>query len=349
MEAEKLTQEAYGESAAAKRGTLVHAWLAGEVDLDGKPIELDDSEQETAGFLQERATDQVHRIFGEEATLELVEKRLWLTINGQKLASGQFDRCVYTPSVALVIDFKTGWAEPDPAEQNSQMKLLAVLVALHMPSMLREVIVQVISGPFGVTEARYDLPALARAYSDILRTLKAIQDPIAPLNPSAEACLYCPAINICQAVKNLIAPVAKTQVSALPDGIRGAKLLDEVTLLEKHLKEIKKYYEKRYNADPIYRLPGYELAPGNEVREVTDWDKAKLRLGEYLDDDQMKEAQSYTIGKLEATLAKSLGITADQAKEKLNHILNGLIVKNQNKSSLKRIKGVPKLVTLELP
>ena len=362
-EARQLGQAAHETSPAAERGALIHAWLAGTLDEDGNEIKLDDSEQQTADFLQERATEQVHRIFGDEPTLELAEKRLWLTVNGRKAASGRFDRVIYTPTVALVQDFKTGWSEPDPAEQNSQMKLLAVLVALSLPSMLREVVVQVISGPFGVTEARYDLAALAKAYSEILETLRAIQDPMAPLNPSPEACRFCSAINICQAVKNLIVPVAKTQVSALPDGARGAKLLDEVAVLEKHFKEIKKYYERRCN-EPTYKLPGYKLVngnevqevtdwcyalvPGNEVREIADWKKAEMRLAEYLDTDQLKEAQSYTIGKLETALAKSLKLTAEQAKEKLNQILDGLIIRNQNKSNLKRI-GKPRLVEINLP
>src|SRR5258707_13657294 len=232
-EARRLRQSAHESSPAAERGELIHAWLAGVADEDGNEIKLDESEQQTAGFLQERATDQVHRIFGEEQTLELAEKRLWLTVNGQRLASGRFDRCVYTPSVALVQDFKTGWAEPDPAEQNSQMKVLAVLVGLNLPRTLCKVIVQVISGPYGVSEATYDYPALAKAYSDILATLRAIQDPLAPLSPSPEACRYCPAINVCQAVKSL-AP-AMREVEALPDGEIGAELLDSVEVLQKRL------------------------------------------------------------------------------------------------------------------
>src|SRR4029077_4173213 len=271
----------------------------------------------------------------------------------KRLLSGQADRVIYNPKtgVVLVQDFKTGWSEPDPAEQNSQLKVLAVLAALYLRKIgvtVREVIVQIISGPFGVTEARYDYPALAKAYESILSTLRAIHDPMAPLNPSPEACGFCGAINICQAVKNRILPVARTQVSALPDGARGAKLLDEIALLEKHFKEIKKYYERRHVEDPTYKLPGYGLVPGNEVREITDWDKAKLRLSEYLDANQLKEAESYTLGKLESALAKSLKLTGDQAKEKLNQILGDLITKNPNKSSLKRVSAKGR-VTVELP
>jgi PD-(D/E)XK nuclease superfamily len=113
-EARQLGQAAHETSPAAQRGSLIHAYLAGVVDEDGTEIKLDESERQTADFLQERATEQVKRIFGDEPTLELAEKRLWLTVGGRKAASGRFDRVIYTPTVALVQDFKTGWSEPDP-------------------------------------------------------------------------------------------------------------------------------------------------------------------------------------------------------------------------------------------
>jgi hypothetical protein len=348
-EARALGQSAHETSLAAERGALIHAWLAGVVDEDAE-IKLDDSEQQTADFLQERATEQVHRIFGEEPTLELAEKRLWLTVNGRKAASGRFDRVIYTPNVALVQDFKTGWREPDPAEQNSQMKVLAVLVALHMPSMLREVVVQIISGPFGVTEARYNLTALAKAYNEILSTLRAIQDPMAPLNPSPEACRYCPAAAICQPCRDLLSPPTKFQVATLPiEPDRAAKLLDEIAILEGVFEQVKKHYADRLTADPAYRISGYEMVPGAAEREILDWKTAKLRLGEYLDADQLELAASYGIGKVESALARELKLTPKQAKEKFNAILNGLIELKTKKASLKRVSGKPRLTEIILP
>jgi Protein of unknown function (DUF2800) len=348
-EARQLGQAAHETSPAAERGALIHAYLAGVVDEDGTEIKLDESEQQTADFLQKRATEQVHRIFGDEPTLELAEKRLWLTVNGRKAASGRFDRVVYTPSVALVQDFKTGWREPDPVEQNSQMKVLAVLVALHLPRTLRKVIVQVISGPYGVSEATYGDQELAPAYDDIHRTLKAIQDPMAPLSPGPEACRYCPAINICQAVKNLIVPVAKTQVSALPDGARGAKLLDEVELLQEHLDSIREHYAQRLTADPAYDLPGYAMVPGNVRREVKDWEAARQRLGEWLELDEINGAANYRLMDLEKALGRKLGLKGKPLKERMGEILRGLIEEKANAASLKRVSGKPRLVTIELP
>jgi len=347
-EAKQLGQSAHETSPAARRGELIHSYLAGEVDEDGTEIKLDDSEQQTADFLQERATDQVHRIFGDEATLELAEKRLWLTVNGQRLASGRFDRCVYTPSVALVQDFKTGWAEPDPAEQNSQMKVLAVLVALHLPRTMRKVVIQVISGPFGVSEAIYDYPALAKAYDDVLATLRALQDPMAPLSPSPEACRYCPAINVCQAVKSL-AP-AMREVEALPDGELGAELLDSVEILQKRLDSIREHYARRLTADPAYDLPGYAMVPGAIRREIKSehWEAVRQRLAEWLDLSEIEAASNYRLMDLERALGKKLKIRGKELKERMNAILQGLVEEKPNAASLKRISK-PKLVTLELP
>lgn len=344
-EARRLGQEAHVGSAAAKRGALIHAWLAGEVDEDGTEIKLDDSEVATADFLQERATDQVKRIFGDEPTQQLSEKRLWFTLNGQLRASGQFDRCIYTPSVALVQDFKTGWSEPDPAEQNAQMKFLAVAVALHLPRSLRKVIVQVISGPHGVSEATYDYPALAKAYSDVLGTLRAIQDERASLVPSVEACRYCPAINVCPAVKKLVPTMSEAE--ALPDGTGAADLLGSVEILQKRIDAIREYYAGRLTDDPSYAIPGWAMVPGVVRREVADWEAARQRLGEWLEIEDIQGAANYRLGDLEKALGRKLQLRGKELKARMGEILQGLIEERPNAASLKRVKGAPKPVTAE--
>jgi hypothetical protein len=345
QESKRLHQEAHVSNEFSEAGDRIHAFLAGVPDEDGKEIALSESEAQTADILQERSTEQVARIFGDETTQQLNEKRLWLELHGRPALSGRFDRVVYMERVALVQDFKSGFSEPDPAEQNSQMKVLAVLTAIALPS-IREVIVQVISGPYGVTEARYDLPTLGMAYGDIVTTLRAIHAPDALLVPSPEACHYCPAINVCSAVKSLIKPVVTLQVSALPDGERAARLLDEVELLEEHLSEIKAYYQGRMSLDPAYTIPGYAMVPGNVRREVTDWEVARARLTEYLELDDIKGAANYRLGDLEKALGKKLKLKGKPLKERLGQILDGLIVEKQNGASLKRVSCKPSVATL---
>jgi hypothetical protein len=349
QEARKIGQAAHETSPAAQRGSLIHAYLAGQPDEDGAEIVLTDTERTTADFLQERAQGEVQRIFGEQNVQQFDEQRLWLTLHGGRMLSGRFDRCVYTAEVALVQDFKTGWSEPDPAEQNSQMKVLAVLVGLNLPRTLRKVVVQVISGPFGVSEATYDYPALAAAYESLLATLRAIQDPMAPLSPSPEACRYCPAAMICQPCRDLLSPPTKFQVAMLPDDPeRAAKLLDEITVLESVFEAVRKYYADRLSADPVYRISGWAMMPGVVRREVTDWEAARQRLAEWLDLSEIEAASNYRLGDLERALGKKLGLRGKELKERMNVILTGLVEERPNAASLKRVKGKA-LVTVELP
>jgi hypothetical protein len=262
--------------------------------------------------------------------------------------SGQVDRLYYNETTALVIDIKTGWSEPDPAQQNAQLKVLAVLVALALPKTIREVIVQIISGPYGITEARYGLEELAQAYDDIRTTLSQINAPDAPLVPGPDQCRYCPAINICQAARDLVEPMTKLRISALPDGTRAAQLLDKITVLRNLFDSVEEFYAEKLSEDPTYDLPNYAMIPGSIRREVTNWEAAHARLGEYLEGAQLWGAANYRLGDIERALAKKLKLKGPALKAKLAEILHGLIEEKQNAASLKRVKGEPKLVSLEL-
>jgi hypothetical protein len=333
QEAERIGQSAHLESDDAASGNRIHAWLNGE-----KP-ELTDSEATTAANLKERGDWQIERIFEGREYQQLREKRLWLHLDGKPALSGRFDVVSYTNELALVQDYKTGFREPDAAEDNAQLRVLAVLIALNLPT-VKEVIVQIVSGPFGITEARYSLAELSAAYEDIVKTLRAINAPDAPFNPSPEACKFCGAKLICQAIKDqVVKPLTKLQMSALPlDGPRAAKLLDEVEIMAGLLKEIKKFYAAQFE-DPAYSIPGYAMVPGALVREVVDWDAARSRLAEFLPIEQLNSAADYRLGELEKSLGKALKLKAKEAKEKMNQVLKGLVTEKQNASSLKRVKG----------
>lgn len=339
QEAARIGQSAHVESEDAAKGDRIHAWLAGQ------KLELVESEATTAAFLKERADWQVERIFEGKEYQQLREKRLWLHLDGKPALSGRFDVVSYTNELALVQDYKCGFSEP--AEDNAQLKVLAVLIALNLPS-VKEVVVQLVSGPYGVTEARYSLSELSAAYEDIVATLRKIDAPDAPFSPSPEACKFCGAKLICQAVKDqIVKPLTKLQMSALPaDGPRAAKLLDEVEIMAGLLKEIKKFYAAKFE-DPAYTIPGYQMVPGNTVREVTDWEVARSRLSKFLPIEQLNSAADYRLGELEKSLGKELKLKAPQAKEKMNQILDGLLETKQNASSLKRMKGEAKVMLQE--
>jgi hypothetical protein len=345
QEARKLGQLAHERSVDAARGTRIHAYLAGVPDEDGNEIKLTESEQITADFLQTRAQGEAQRIFGDEPTQQMSEKRLWLSYQGKKALSGRFDRVVYTPTKALVQDFKTGFSEPDPAEQNAQLKVLAVLVGLELPA-VEEIVAQVISGPFGISESRYNVAALGRAYHELIVALRALHDPAAPLEPSPQACRYCPAKLICPALQKKRVTIARADLMPLPDGEQAAMILDDVAVIRSRCDQIIEYYERRLLDDLSYTVPGYALVPGNTRREVTDWTAARQRLAEWLDLSEIEAASNYRLGELEKALGKKLKIKGKELKERTNQILAGLIEEKQNAASLKRISGKANLISI---
>ena len=332
QEARALGQEAHqAPTVASERGDRIHLALADE------GAQLSESELETAEFLRERADDQIKRIFGDEPVTVLKEQRLWLQLGCRPAASGQFDRVIYTDRIALVQDYKTGWAEPDPAEINAQLKFLSVVVAMNLGH-VTEVIAQIISGPFGVTETRFNLSELAHAYNDIVTTLRKLHDPQAMFNPTPEACQFCPAVNICQAVKDLILPIARLQREALPDGERASQLLTECELLEDHINSIRDYYAEKLLGDESYSIPGWTMEQGPPKRTVTDWHTARERLEEYIDSGDLNGAESYKIVAIEKALGKKLKLRNAELKAKLAEILAGLIEEKYPAKSLKRVK-----------
>jgi hypothetical protein len=343
-EARRLNQLAHETSPQAERGTRIHAALAGVLDEDGQPIALNEDEQRTADFLQERSQGEVARIFGDAPWQQLSEKRLWLIVGGKKVASGRPDRVVYNDKLALVQDFKTGWREPDAAEQNAQLKALAVIVGIALPS-VEEIVVQLISGPYGVTEARYTLEALSKAYREVIATLRAINAEYAGFAPSSEACRYCPAINICEAVNK----IAATQYTMLPDGQQAGAILDQCEVLERRIEAIREHYAERMTNDPTYQVPGFAMMPGPQRRTVEDWKRARARLDEFIDPAELEALANYSIPSVEKLVAKALKLKAKEAGVKLAEILGDLLTVRQGNLCLKRVSGKPKLVTLELP
>jgi hypothetical protein len=252
--------------------------------------------------------------------------------------SGQFDALYYNETTALVIDYKSGFSEPDPAEINAQLKVLAVLAALHLPQVI-EVYAQIISGPYGVTEARYTIQELAHAYNEILDTLRAIHAESAPFSPSVSACKWCPGSNICQAIKNLTAPIARLQLNKLPlESDRAGRLLDEIEILRGHFEEIEKFYYNYLSDNPSAHIKNYALVPNAPRREIIDIENTKKRLAEFLDPAELDQASSLKIGDLEKLFGKKAKLKGAAVRQEFNKLLHGLITEKVPDPSLKRVK-----------
>jgi len=340
QKAHELGQVACPPNQWTQRGERIHAWLADEA------VELSEEERATAELLLGRATEQRRRIFGDEEVAELKEKRLWLRLNGRLVASGRFDRVLYTERLALVQDYKSGFSEPTEAIQSAQMRFLAVLVALNL-SKVTEVVVQIISGPFGVSEARYHIKDLIELYRAIEETLAALEASDAPLNPEPSICRKCPANLICPALKALAANTSRALARPLPEGgADAARLLDEIAIFEKHFEEVKAFYSNKFAEDPAYKIPGYAMVPGAGRREITDWPLLRERLvASGLSPEQLDGPRSIT--ELERAVGRSLQLGGLSAKDRFNQIAEGCVGKKEPAPSLKRISGSPKAKELQ--
>lgn len=255
--------------------------------------------------------------------------------------SGRIDRLYIHGDTALLIDWKSGFSEPDQAELNAQLKVLAVLVGINFPQ-IEKIYVQIISGPYGVSEAFYDLERLSQAFTDVIKTLRAISAEHATFSPGPEQCRFCSAINICQAVKDLVMPVAREYHDDLPDGEKAAKLLDEVEVLQNHLNEIRAFYHRKLQKGG--KIPGYELVPGAPRRSVADWQTAREKLEQFIAPAKLDQLALFSIPAVEKLLGEEQKLRGPKLKARLAEILGPLMELNFPEPSMKRIEGSKPLI-----
>jgi hypothetical protein len=336
QEAKKLGQEANKTSHYAESGLRVHRALEGQQVDD-----LTEEEADIAEKLIKSAQEEIERIFGDRAKYANIkrEQRLWIRYKGSKAASGRADLIAVVNQTALIIDYKPSWTKPEPAALNAQLRLLAVALAVENP-FLAQVIVQ-IHAPYGVSEHQYGKAELRDAWESIIKTISAINAPAASFSPSITACRYCPALNICQAARDVAGKVAKLQTSVLPDGERASEILDECELVVALISSIREHYYGQL-LSPGYKIPNWGLAPGRKVRELTSMALAKERLGAEIDINQIDGLASYSVPALEKLVAKRFAIPAKEASVKLAELLGDCLNIKQEKDVLKRTGPITK-------
>ena len=135
-------------------------------------------------------------------------------------------------------------------------------------------------------------------------------------------------------------------MSALPDGERAAKLLDECALLERHIEAIRAYYAERMETDQTYQVPGWNMVPGPQRREVADWRAARNRLEEFVEPEWLDGLMNFSIPAVEKMLGRSLKLKAKEAGTKLAEILGELLTVKAGNLCLKRTRGEPRVAAL---
>jgi len=305
-------------SAASEAGTRIHAWLAGERD-----IELAPNEQELADMFEDVDQETATDLLGDTYT---TQNETALTMDFPNFVlSGHIDRVhsALDGMTEIIRDWKTGWKRTIPATDNLQGRGY-MLLRWHATGCQH----------FYVAFATRDRDECKRSaeytFPSILRAKKQIEEMVnEALAPDAKrtissACHYCPAKGTARcpetynaivwwgAMDNAFADMGKTERvafmrlaldSATPE--QRARAIDWYLLANPVLAAFKDAVKEGMQDDPKY-AEGFALAPSGSVREVRDIVKAAAKLSEsgLVTDDEVRASFSMALGKIEEAAYK---------------------------------------------
>jgi len=273
------------------------------------------------------------------------EIRLW---NPDRTYSGQADIAVVDQALSLgaVFDYKSGRALVDNADQNYQLRVLAVLLASNHS--LKTVFAGIIQprSATPLTIVRYDEGDLQEAASELDELMLAIEDPNAPLIPG-DHCVFCPAKAHCPALggESVALVVDSGSVHPGSDGAMEAvslqpEQLAAIMLMAKRgrafLDAVEERVKSMLRADPG-SVPGWELSPDTEVSSIGDAAKAYEVISDVLEPEAFARACKVTLSKLEDEFhAAHPDHTKSENKKALRALLGPAITKSTRSGSLKR-------------
>ena len=301
----------------ALAGTNQHTYMAGEeIEL---PAELL-SDCKEAERQRDDVMDFVFPDWRDNPPTVIVEERLWM--RGDRY-SGVPDLIAMRGGKALIIDYKFGRIKVEDAQDNAQLKWLAVLVDEHYK--VDEVTVVIIQPPCGgFTMGNHDKTALEKARRSVQHTLRRVESGKGSFNPGEKQCQYCRAREACPALaKKMQALSNVTKVEAL-SAAQMAAALDILAPVESACRAIRKRATDMLKEDAD-AIPGYLLKRGFSRRSIADTGQAYHAMkeaglaGEYT----FLGACSGSVGKLQRLVEQNGAMGPTDAKKTINELLNG--------------------------
>jgi hypothetical protein len=124
------------------------------------------------------------------------EDRLWIHHKLKAILSGRYDMCYSRKLVALVIDYKFGWADVSPADSNYQLRALVVMLWLAFG--FEEIYAAIISPRTLIkdTIVHYRLADIEQSHKEITGISIRAMKPNQPLC-AGPWCDYCKARHVC--------------------------------------------------------------------------------------------------------------------------------------------------------
>ena len=298
-------------------GTDQHTYMAGE-EIKLPPDLL--AQCKEAELQKVAAIDFMFPNWENDPPTIILEERMWM--RGDRF-SGVPDLIAIRDGKGLVVDYKFGRVKVEDAQENVQLKWLAVLVDEHYKvDEITVVIIQPLCGNF--TMGSYDKAALKRARRSVQHTLRKVESGRGRFSPGEKQCKYCSAREACPALaKKMQALSNGTKVEALSP-VQMAAALDVLVPVESACRAIKKRAASMLKEDAD-AIPGYTLKRGFSRRSITDAAEAyrAMKAEGLADQGAFLEACSVSVGKLQKLVEQNGVMGPTDAKKTINELLNG--------------------------
>lgn len=310
---------------AAKLGVDVHAALAGE---RGDLTEEGESIYNLCLWHYEKLKSDL--LDGREIEKTLLEQRLWW---GNEW-SGQADRIDLWNDYGLVVDWKTGRGEVEPAATNMQLRGLAVLAKRRFPQLQKVYVAIIAPMAGGVTLAEYDEEGLAAAKDEVLELIAEISKEHAPRTPAPSACKYCPARSVCPEISEKALSLPDSPAPTTLTSEKLSELLVACEYVEDYITALRAEAKNRLTQG--VPVKGWYMKDGAKKRAIEDPTAAYNILSEKMSPEDFAGACSVSVTSLEKAYAKCTGLKGKSAKEAFEAELAPVITTKQNASSLAR-------------
>lgn len=351
-------------SADADAGTRIHRALE-----TGDMTELSAEEEQTADLCDIQAGQVMADWIDQSTNPEFYifkEQRLGITRIGgvvkvtddtkaDLVFTGQADLIVIDGKRGLVLDYKTGRGEVASAEENLQLRGLAVMAAwVWRLDSVRVAIVQPWAGP--ASAADYDRQAIDQSRLWLYDVIERAKSASPNLLNAGDWCKYCKAKAACPALRktviNALDVVHPETLPSTPEVRSKAVFARMMEMTPEQLIHIKKHvvglmglfveahkavFRRRVEAGEI---PGYRMKPGQMREKITDVGKVWAKCEELgVKAEAFTGACSVTKDALKTLLRDATGAKGKALDATIKDVLQGATESKETAQQIEEVKA----------
>jgi len=326
------------EPEICESGTAIHAVLAGSPIRELTPDEED---------LVEQCRDEESTIlsdFGDTPPGEVIMEEQMVLPTKPIPISGHPDKVLYYKDrkEAVVLDWKLGWMEVTKSDRNLQLRKYVLATKMKFPdvvSILAAIVQPRVRGGSVVTiYSKEDLLPAWHEVSAIVK--KAAGATLDDLQPSPEACRYCPVKAVCPAVRREIESFSSQEMACNWETLPAATkvgLWDKMKLVKTAISDLEAHFRADLEKDPDAFGGELVFTKGRKIRSVTDPVGAYQAVAqEGVSADDFAGCCKVGLEKLKDKVRAATGLKGKALTDKVNQLLEPFTTINEARPSIER-------------